>query len=534
MGLSLPPRALVAPRSIKRAWILTFELSPLVKVGGLGEAVFKYAKYLSKKGIEVTVLMPSHGRHLDLGIRTKYNLRPLDFAVCGSRRGVDGNSYNYCLGAEEAFIEGFRVVMFKGLDYSTGVIFDSWNPYAYVEEKAALMTRAVKAFSWIEIQPDIIHVNDWHTVLAGISLRDELEKRGYAVPVLYTIHLSGSPSFPWHYASPEWSGLDDEPHLVWRVYRHEPASNRAVWDSVGGNVEAFGVIEADAIQTVSYSYLNEELKRRYGDWIGGKSCVAYNSTEWDLKDVEKWIESNYGAADRQVLFELIDKYVKPGSWLNEIDRNLAVFIVAGRLTSQKGIDIAIRALDYAPSASLIVLGIPVGDYGYEQYIKRLAEERRGRVLISSNRVPDHAYKAMIRLAAATLVPSRWEPFGLVAVESLAVGTPVIASAVGGLKEIVVDLRSGKGDGLLTKPEDPYELGLAMESLSHIMWDHDVERIPMEQLKSMAKKNPTLENDIREFAISDVNARFRPESTAEQLLQCYEKARQMAYYRAISS
>jgi len=530
----LAHRGLIAPRSIKRVWMLTFELAPIVKLGGLGEAVYLYAKSLSQEGIEVTVLMPSHGRHLDLGARARYGLKPLDFAACGSRRGVDGNKYDYCLGAEEAFIDNFRVVLFKGLDYSTGVVFDSWSPYSYVEEKAALLARAVRAFSWTEVQPDIIHMNDWHTVLAGVALRDEFEKRGYAIPLLYTIHLSGSPSFPWHYASSDWAGLDDSPHLVWKVYRHEPVSNRNAWDSVGGNVEAFGVIEADTLQTVSYSYLNEELKRKYGDWIGSKSCVVYNATDWSLEEVERWIKSSYGTIDHQVLFEIIDKYIRPGSWTDDIDKRLAPFLIAGRLTSQKGIDLAIRALDYAPSASLVVLGIPVGDYGYEQYVRRLAEERRGRVIISTNRLPNEVYRALVRLSTSMLAPSRWEPFGLVAAESLSLGTPVIATAVGGLKEIVVDIRSGKGDGLLVRPEDPHELGLAMESMTHIMWDHDVERIPIERLRSMAQSEPTLDSYIREFAINDVNNRFRPKSAAAQLLSCYDKARQMAYYKAITT
>ncbi|MGC9209809.1 MAG: glycogen/starch synthase [Acidilobus sp.] len=525
---------LVAPRSVRRVWMISFELSPLVKVGGLGEAVRQQAEALTKRGVEVTVLMPSHGRHLDLGVRVRYGLRPLDFAICGDRRGVDGRQYSYCIGAEEAQLNGFRVVMFKGLDYSTGVVFDAWNPYSYAEEKSALLTRAVKAFSWHEVQPDLIHVHDWHSVLPGVALRDELEQRGYAVPLVFSIHLSGSPSFPWHYASPDWSGLDEDYHLVWRVIRHEPVSNRVLWDSLGGNVEAFGVHVADVVATVSLSYLRDELERKYGGWIEGKSCVVYNATDWDKDSVEKWILSNYGSLDSEVLYEIIDKYVVPGSWTGPLDsRDRAVFIASGRLTSQKGLDLAIRALDYAPSASLVILGIPVGDFGYEQYLRRLAEERRGRVLVTTNRIPDDVYRALVRLATSVVVPSRWEPFGLVALEALAVGTPVIASSVGGLKEIVVDIRSGEGDGLLVPPENPEALGLAMESFAHIFWFRDPHKVPLEELKAIALRNPTLPNDVRAFAVSDVNKRFRKESIGDSLMACYEKARVMAYYRAIT-
>ncbi len=527
------PARLVAPRSIRRVWILTFELSPIVKVGGLGEAVRSFARSLASEGLDVTVMMPSHGRHLDLGVRNRYGLRPLDFMICGERRGLDGKGYGYCLGAEEGQVDNIRVIMFKGLDYVTGSVFDSWHPYSYVEEKAAMLTRAIKAFSWNEVPPDLVHVNDWHTVLAGVALRDEFEKRGFAIPVLFTIHLSGSPSFPWHYASPNWAGLDEDPHLVWRVWRHELVLNKALWDSVGGNVELFGVHSADAVQTVSYSYL-EELKGKYGTWIAGKSCVAYNSTDWSIDEVDAWLKSNYGSINREVAYEIIERYVRPGSMgsVDSTDRPLVLF--AGRLTSQKGADLAVRALDHAPSVNLVLLGIPVGDYGYEQYLRSLISERNGRVIMTTNRVPDMAYRALVRLSSAVVVPSRWEPFGLVAVESLAVGTPVIATSVGGLREIVTDLRSGHGDGLLTRPEDPVELGNAMESLAHIMWDHDISKVPIPELRTMAKENPTLDSDISSFAMSRVERDFRPSSTAKQLLKCYELARTMAYYRAISS
>ena len=64
-------------------------------------------------------------------------------------------------------------------------------------------------------------------------------------------------------------------------------------------------------------------------------------------------------------------------------------------------------------------------------------------------------------ARAVIVPSRSEAFGLVAIEAMSVGTPVIASAVGGLPEII---RDGV-DGFLVPPDDPDALAVAMERVS---------------------------------------------------------------------
>jgi glycosyltransferase involved in cell wall biosynthesis len=63
-------------------------------------------------------------------------------------------------------------------------------------------------------------------------------------------------------------------------------------------------------------------------------------------------------------------------------------------------------------------------------------------------------------AMATVVPSRSEAFGLVNIESMAVGTPVVGSAVGGIVEIV---RDGK-DGFLVPPDDPSALATRLETV----------------------------------------------------------------------
>ncbi len=525
---------LITPSKIRKVWFITFEYSPIAKVGGLGEAVYQFTKSLYKDGIDVTVIMPSHGRHLDLSIRSRYNLTPLNLTLCGERTGLDGKKYNYCIGAEQANIDGIKVIMFKGLDYSTGIVFDSWNIYSNIEEKSALLARAMRILAWYENPPDLIHINDWHTVLAGIALRDELEKRGLSIPLVYTIHLSGSPNFPWHYASEKWAGLDNGLHKIWRVIRHEPIYYENLWNQLNGNLEAFGIYVSDFISTVSRSYLNEELFSKYGNWVEGKSCVIYNTTDWDVKKVEKWIQEKYGIVSKEVIWDIIKGYVKNNSWsgYDINDSSKSVMLVVGRLTSQKGIDLAIRALDYAPSVNLLILGVSVGDYGYEQYIKHLLDERKGRAIITTAKIPEEPYRALFRLSASLLMPSRWEPFGLVAIESLSQGTPVIANYVGGLKEIIDDIRAGKGNGLFVRPEDVYELGISMESMSKLMWFEDFEKIPINQIRDMALKNNLLPQEIRLNAINKVNNNFRSENQIDQLKSCYEKARIMAFYRSL--
>jgi len=525
---------LFAPTSIERVWMVSFEYSGVASLGGLGEAVRARAEMLAERGVNVTVFMPSHGRYMDFLLKAKLGLRNSEFSDCGYRRGVDGVYYHYCIGAEEANIKGVRVVMFKGLDRVTRSVLDEWNIYSMAEEKASLLARAIKAYTQRARElPDIIDVHDWHSVLAGVVARQEAERRGLAVPLVYTIHLSGSPSFPWHYASQDWSGLSNGPHLVWRVTRHNVEHYSQVWDSVYGNVEAFGVQEADVVVTVSISYLKEELFRKYGDWIAGKSCVIYNPVDLRVSDVEGWILERYGGFYDGLEWRILDEMLGGYRRLGYLDRGGILLVALGRLTWQKGFDVAVRALDYSPSTRLLVLGVSIGDYGFESTLKRLVEERPGRVMVLFDRIPFDVKNAVVRLAKATVVPSRWEPFGLVALESMALGTPVVASAVGGLKEVVVDLRlDPNGTGLLVRPEDPRDIGVAMESIAMLMSGGGSNAIPLSELKGRAGAG--IESRIRGSCVRFVDEHFRRPAVYSQLEVCYEKARQMAYYKAISS
>ena len=526
-------RCLKAPESVRRVWHVAFEFAPIAKVGGLAEAVKGWVRAGVSLGYEVTVVIPSHGTHLDpsRGIP----LRQLPARACGSRRGVDGRDYPYCVGFDEAWVEGARVILVKGLDEVTGSLLDTWPPYSNVEEKAALMARAMPALAKHLGYPDIVHAHDWHAGLAGVALKAAAEKDGLALPLLFTIHLAGGKCFPWHYASVDWAGLEDRPHLVWRVVRHVWESYRGVWESVGGCVDAFTAIEADALSTVSWGYLDEVLAR-YGEWLRSKSCVIYNATDWRLDEVADVMRKTYGTDDRDVLRQRLLSDALSHASVGHVPPEPPLFIAAGRLTHQKGFDVALKALDHYPEAKLLILGIPVGDEGYEALIEGMVRERAGRAALIKDRLPKHVFQGLHYAATALLMPSRYEPFGISAIEAMAVGTPVIASYVGGLKDVVEDLRHhGRGTGLHVRPEDPLDLANAMRSLAAIIHGWGPESVPDPYLRARyEREGRDLTEGIRGWCVERVNRYFRPESIANMLRQCYERARLMAYYRAITT
>jgi starch synthase len=532
---------IIAPTSIKKIWVLSFELEGYVSLGGLGRAVARHVSGLVRRGFDVTVFLPSHGRHLSKDYVERLGMRPVQgFTPCGYRVGVDGVSRRYCLGAEEIWMGGARVIIFKGLDYETGRFIDRWGVYEELPEKACLYTRAlIHWIYWFGEKPDMIHANDWPTALAGVAAKNIFELMGYSIPLLYMVHLISSPSFPWHYPSDQWCGLPDTLHRVWNGYSHVKRSTREVWDSLGGNVDMFSLVEADAIASVSWGYM-EEILDRFGRWMHPKACVVHNSTDWEVGSVSRYAKERFGTSSRKLLRKRIGDIV--GSISNPktgyLSQKEIIISSSGRATWQKGFDVLIRAADYLDDRfGIIIMAVGVGDKGFEETISKMALERWGKVLILWDEIDGNIRKTITYLSNVYAVPSRYEPFGIVSIEAQALGTPVVVSRTGGLPETMQEIRrEGSGTGLLVNPEDPVGLARAIRSLAWASEVADtgdlglVANIEIPEVAEAVLKKPDL---TRVNTIALVDTRFREESILGELVACYEKARQMAYYRAVT-
>jgi glycogen(starch) synthase len=138
-----------------------------------------------------------------------------------------------------------------------------------------------------------------------------------------------------------------------------------------------------------------------------------------------------------------------------------VLLCAGRLTQQKGFDVAIdaftRVLPRYPKATLLLAGEGDLRIELEQQSVRLGLEQQVQFL---GRVSHQEVYRLLNQATLLLVPSRYEPFGLVALEAAQMARPVVASRVDGLEEVVVHGETG----LLVKPDDSDALADAILAL----------------------------------------------------------------------
>src|SRR6476661_1392845 len=142
-----------------------------------------------------------------------------------------------------------------------------------------------------------------------------------------------------------------------------------------------------------------------------------------------------------------------------------VLLFVGRIQPLKGLDVAVRALAELrrPDATLVVVGGASGADGDEEVmrvhhlVKELDLTEQVRFVPPQ---PHHLLSTYYRAADVCLVPSRSEAFGLVALESTACGTPVVAAAVGGLRALVEDGRTG----FLVESRDPSDFAAATERI----------------------------------------------------------------------
>ncbi|MEU0586711.1 glycogen synthase [Streptomyces sp. NPDC006132] len=157
-----------------------------------------------------------------------------------------------------------------------------------------------------------------------------------------------------------------------------------------------------------------------------------------------------------------------------LDRSRPYVLFVGRITRQKGVPHLLRAVrDIDPAAQVVLCAgapdTPEIDREFRELFAQLSDVRDGVYWIPKM-LPRPEVIQLLTHAALFVCPSVYEPLGIVNLEAMACGTPVVASAVGGIPEVVDDGRTG----LLVPAGDGFEAGLA-RAMDTVLGDPEAAR-----------------------------------------------------------
>ncbi len=146
--------------------------------------------------------------------------------------------------------------------------------------------------------------------------------------------------------------------------------------------------------------------------------------------------------------------------LAPIDQARDVILAVGRMVYKKGFDVLLRAFAQCRNIGTATRLTLIGDGPERNRLESLARDLglEHRVEFAGLQNQDQVRDAM-QASRLVVIPSRQEPFGMVALEAMAVGKPVVATRAGGLPEILKE-----ADALLVEPDQPHMLAMAIENM----------------------------------------------------------------------
>ncbi|MGE3818830.1 MAG: glycogen synthase [Isosphaeraceae bacterium] len=241
---------------------------------------------------------------------------------------------------------------------------------------------------------DVVHCHTWYAHLAGCLVKQLTGAR-----LVLTTHSL-------------------EPHRPWKVEQLGTAYQASSW------VERVAYENADGVIAVSES-MRQDVHDLYGVPFE-KIRVIHNGIDLDQykPTINPDVLRRYG-----------------------VDPSIPFILFVGRITRQKGIIHLIRALKHISPGVQIVLcaGAPDTPEIGKEMEERVSEARRettNPLVWIRQIVPKEDVIVLYTHAALFVCPSVYEPFGIINLEAMACGTPVVASAVGGIKEVVVPKKTG--------------------------------------------------------------------------------------------
>ncbi|MFX1329407.1 MAG: glycosyltransferase [Promethearchaeota archaeon] len=580
-------------------WIFTFEYAGIIKVGGLGEVPANQAKHLSNY-YDITVFIPSHGQMEILDKKLEWEKVP--FNCVGQINpflfGINEPETTYNISFYKSKINNVNIVLLQGENPFTNRFINDrivYNPDT-LNGKISLFSIGMRCYIDFLIDnhkdqlPNVIHIHDYHTVIPFIGIKQRLTKNGLDTASIITIHLLTWPRYAIDFY--RICGIDQTPisvHLKEGIKQLTIDEIFSICKKMNGeykppSVEQIGAFISDLVTTVSQSYLKSDIIPNCGkELIEFKSNFVWDGCDWIYEEIFQQVLENHEQEIREVLhlsheesLKLSDmkKYLltyklshldrspliqseKVLAIINEISNgnefvrngNIKAFdesgplvITTGRISPQKGFETVLdaipRVIKIIPNAKFLFLILPT-DYSineikiYAQYVKNYPRNLR----IIFGVATDIFHLAHIASDVYCAL-SRWEPFGIIALEAMSVKLPIIATKVGGFQESIIDIRNFPeiGTGLLIDKDNPNQFADALISLFKLKEISEkvknkeaiyetqnfqlVNQIPDKILESLVLLDSHYYNKIKENCYKRVENNFRWSIVSKKLIELY--------------
>ncbi len=537
-------------------WMLTFESKPIVKIGGLGEVPYNLADQLSQQGYKTYIVMPSHGRVLGEKPRAKITI----------------NNTVY-----EVYVKRYRKIEYILIGGGTLSDKEVYGPRLLDKtvEYARVLPNLVKEKTVLEIrEPDIVHAHDWHSVLGLLSIKLFYNEKSLEKAFFYHIHLLSKQILDEKTVEAAGIGLDREHYIRFNDGRLKMTVREAL-EKARWHVDRLGGIEADRLITVSNAYLREDpngVLNTLGWDLEAKSRVVYNGTDWRypkildlvLRQHLPRIKEFLGIKDKpsrdhlrkylllkalgelpshepvvpdprieEYLLERVKPPFKEDLKTHSFYEDGILVLMTGRISRQKGVDLLLDTVPWSikrlGDLRFLFFLLPV--WGSRELVDGLVDlvhDYPDHVRIVFGKAPS-VYGLAHVAGDLFIAPSRWEPFGIMALEAMATGNIVLAARTGGLKETVLDIRGHgvKGTGLLFEPGDPYELAQSLVDMALIVKasrsrfrDQYLDMVADDKLRELALRYPKLVDRVRGACIRRVESGFTWRHSVRMLLRVY--------------
>ncbi|MBU2529974.1 MAG: glycogen synthase [Elusimicrobia bacterium] len=289
---------------------------------------------------------------------------------------------------------------------------------------------------------DIVHAHTWYAALAGY-----MAKTLYNIPFVATVHSL-------------------EPLRPWKEEQLGKSYQLSSW------AEKLALESADHIIAVSINSREDILK--HFNVKQERVSVIHNGIDLNLYRSIK-------TDDTRKAFDIGEEYI----------------LFVGRVSRQKGIEHLIEAVKWLkPGVQCVCCTSAPDTKEFEDEIKAKIE-KEPRIIWINSLLREEQYVELYSNAKVFACPSVYEPFGIINLEAMACETPVVASAVGGILETVVDGETG----LLAKPADPRALADAINTLLN---------------------NPELAEKLGKNGRRRVEEKFSWTSIAEKTIKLYQE------------